>query len=309
MKVHSEARLLFLGLCTLKGIGFDSLRKIGGIAGIDRLLTTGSDTDSVPLISRSLIGTERDATLAAGIRLFQELERNGIEVVGEDDDIYPKAFAAMPTALRPLWFFVRGNSKLLQEPGIAVVGTRRSTDVGEFLARYATSVISELGCPLVSGLALGIDSIAHQWSVMACSPNISVLGTGIRRTYPAKHDTLADQILDNGGVLISEYLPDAPPTGESFVWRNRLQAALSACVVAPEWKRSSGTAHTIRFAERLGKSTVNLCVDGLILPEDHGVAKISFDIPSQHTAFRDHLATKLSGNASPQPVTQQRLFG
>ncbi|WP_075244556.1 DNA-processing protein DprA [Xanthomonas oryzae] len=309
MSVPAEANLLFLGLCTMKGVGFDTLRKIGGIAGIGRQLERRGAEELEISPGRLLSGPDYVSVRGAGIQLFEELDLQGISLYGEDDAGYPSSFAQMSESLRPYWFFAKGEIYLLEAPGIAVVGTRSPSDVGEFLTRYAASVVGEIGCPLVSGLAAGVDATAHSWSVKAFSPNISILGTGIRKTYPAKHDQLADAIVHAGGLLLSEYLPDAPPNAESFVWRNRLQAALSACVVAPEWKRTSGTAHTIRFAKRLGRPTINLCLDGLLLPDDHGESDVTFDVPSQNTEFTDYLSRTLASTTDAPKVTQQRLFG
>jgi predicted Rossmann fold nucleotide-binding protein DprA/Smf involved in DNA uptake len=157
-------------------------------------------------------------------------------------------------------------------------------------------------------LAKGIDAIAHEWAIHSGTPNISVLATGILRTYPAKHADLAGKIVDHGGVLISEYLPDASPTSENFVWRNRLQAALSACVVAPEWRKSSGTAHTIRFARAFGRPTINLVAQGVAVPSDHGEASLTFNVPSEHAAFRQALISAFS-RAIERPAKQAVLFG
>jgi predicted Rossmann fold nucleotide-binding protein DprA/Smf involved in DNA uptake len=151
------------------------------------------------------------------------------------------------------------------------------------------SSLQELGLTVVSGLAKGVDEIAHDWALASGLPNISVLGTGLLKAYPAKNAELAGRIVDAGGLLISEYMPDAQPSAENFVWRNRLQAALAKCVVAPEWKRASGTAHTIRFARRFGRPTINLAVNGAEPAREHGEADQTFEVPRSHAAFLETL--------------------
>ncbi|MFC3278938.1 DNA-processing protein DprA [Xanthomonas fragariae] len=309
MPPPTTAHLFFLGLCSQRGIGFDTLRKLGGPRGIARQLETDGGGTLEVSPGRVIGGEDLGDILEAGIRLYEDLDVRGCFLVGEDDLGYPSVFASMPDALRPQWFFAKGNLSLLERPGIAVVGTRSPTPKGTFLTQFASSVVRELMCPLISGLAIGVDSTAHEWSLQTFTPNISILGTGILRTYPAKNTELADHIVSEGGLLVSEYLPDASPNAESFVWRNRLQAAAAACVVAPEWKRSSGTAHTIRFAKRFGRPTVNLSLDGVLPESDHGIADRTFEVPSQYQELSAFLNKCLIDYDILPALTQRRLFG
>jgi DNA protecting protein DprA len=227
----------------LKGIGFKTLRDIGGVDVVaKRVITEGADF--IDLVSKGASrGCRVDDVLALGESAAKLLDRDGINLVRFGQAYFPVQFAELEPPVRPLWFFCRGNQDLLASEAVAAVGTRSPSKEGEFLTRYAVASVQEAGATVVSGLAKGIDEIAHEWALLCKVPNISVLGTGILRSYPAKNAELASRIVDACGLLISEYMPDATPTAESFVWRNRLQAALAKCVVAPEWKRSSGTAH------------------------------------------------------------------
>lgn len=299
---------LFLGLSHIRGVGFKTLRDAGGIDAIgDRVSQVG-----VRDFLQELTGSEQptniqDKVFVMGEVVARKLHAWDVDLLRIGDPLYPSRFLDLPPSSRPLWIFCRGQLELLERASVAVVGTRDPSEIGDFLARYAVTSLAELNAPVVSGLAKGIDATAHEWAIKIGLPTISVLGTGIFKTYPSRNAELADLILDDGGLLISEYLPDAGPTKESFVWRNRLQAALASCVIAPEWKRSSGTAHTIRFAKGMKRETINLRLDGLGMPEDHGEADIIFDVPSRHAAFRQLVLDALN-QASGRRVEQTDMF-
>lgn len=308
MTTYSHTSKIFLGLSQVRGVGFKVLRDIGGVVGVEFMLEI---FDLWPYFAGLLSRSEtelKDEVEEKGEALARELEQRNIVLVREDDEAYPAAFSILDSDLRPMWFFAQGQTDLLHQSSLAVVGTRDPSETGSFLARYAVSLAAELQLPVVSGLAKGIDAIAHEWALQSGTPNISVLATGILRTYPARHADLAGKIVDQGGVLISEYLPDASPSGESFVWRNRLQAALAACVVAPEWKRSSGTAHTVRFAKSFGKPTINLVAQGMTVPSDHGEADYCFSVPSDYASLRETVLTACS-RVVGSPAQQAALFG
>jgi len=314
-----EATTIFLGLSQLKGVGFKTLREWGGVDAVaDGFASEGASKFVRRLSDEPLPQDVNAQVLRLGAVAADNIRRRGIHLVRSGDAHYPKRLLDLDVNLRPLWFFYRGNVELLSAFNIGVVGTRTPSDEGEFLAKYAVSTVRELDACLVSGLAKGIDEIAHEWAVKSGVPNISVLANGLLKVYPAKNADLADKIVAAGGLLISEYLPGEAPSAEAFVWRNRLQAALSNCVVAPEWKRASGTAHTIRFAKQLARPTINLLPTGRTFDVDHGQADRCFVVPRDHGEFVSTLqATRGSSDKSrsnDKPVlalieTQGDLFG
>lgn len=300
---------VFLGLTQVKGIGFKTMRDLGGPWGVARM---HADELLVPCVSALTGVKQQDLRLSLerkGDAVLQELHSKGVAIITQEDPLYPLAFRSLPADMQPLWLFCRGNLALLQGPSVAVVGTRAPTTEGEFLTRYAAYAIRQLGLPLVSGLALGVDGIAHETALQAGLANISVLGTGILRPYPARNLWMADAIVDSGGLLISEYFPDAGPAGDQFVWRNRLQAGLSSCIVATQWKKSSGTAHTIRFAKAFDRPSINIVPNGLTLPIDHGVADHRFLVPEEHARFMECIYKSSLRWPHVQPSTQPSLFG
>jgi DNA processing protein len=211
---------------------------------------------------------------------------------------------------RPLWLFYRGDIGLLNRACVTVVGTRNPSDTGEFLARYAVSCAREFATPVVSGLAHGVDRIVHEWCLRIGLPTISVMGTGILNTYPVKHTGLSDKIVETGGLLLSEYLPEQGPSAQNFVWRNRLQAALGRVVIPAEWARKSGTAHTVRFSRKFKRPVFSLSPSGAPRAPDAGEGDTHFDLPRDHTRFLDAMASAINTNPdSIGPITQTDLFG
>ena len=294
---YSSDDLYFLGLMQSRGVGYRTLRDLGGPDGIANARALGN----LPSILRNLAGDgptaklERDV-LNLGESLAADLEGQGVKLMTERDFDYPQSFRFLTDDVRPLWLFYKGKQTLLDERSVAVVGTREPTDCGTFLTQFVVSMLREFQVPIVSGLARGIDAVAHSWAIRSGVQNISVLGTGILKPYPAKNLGLAEAIVAEGGVIVSEYAPYAGPSSEQFVWRNRLQAAISCCVIAPEWQKASGTAHTIRFAQRFGRPTINVEVTGMPPPQDGGRSDRSFSIPSQHNEIRDFVAACIQGN-------------
>ena len=285
MRGFDEAAIIFLGLARLKGVGFKTLRDSGGVEAVAKRVAA-EGADFVEALTKGATKDCRvDDVLALGESAAERLNHDGIHLVRFGEDHFPIQFAELEPSVRPLWFFYRGNYDLFATEAVAVVGTRSPTSEGEFLTKYAVATVQQAGATVVSGLAKGVDEIAHEWALVCNVFNISVLGTGLLRSYPAKNAELSKRIVDAGGLLVSEYMPDAMPTSESFVWRNRLQAALAKCVVAPEWKRSSGTAHTVRFAKRFSRPTINLNLNGVAPGPDHGIADETYEVPREHAAF------------------------
>jgi DNA protecting protein DprA len=283
---YDDAACIFLGLSQLKGIGFKTLRDLGGVDEVAERFRHADDLTFLDQTVRETLGSSIVETVfKLGEQQVELLRAQQIQIIRIGEPKYPRAFYGLPKALQPLWFFFRGDMELLHRHAVTVVGTRSPTDVGRFLARYSVAALSDLEIVIVSGLAKGVDEIAHEWAIRCSLPTISVLGTGLLRTYPPNNVGLADRIVAAGGLLISEYLPDDGPKGENFVWRNRLQAALGACVIAPEWNRSSGTAHTIKYAQSLRRPTISLQMSGAERPATMGDADYLFKVPSDHSSF------------------------
>jgi DNA processing protein len=177
-----------------------------------------------------------------------ELASLGIEAVFRGDPAYPDHLDVFEDA--PDVLFVRGT--LPQDPGVGIVGTRRCTAYGlEFAEAYGRAV-AETGWLVVSGLARGIDGAAHRGMVSAKGTGVAVLGCGIDVTYPREHRRLGEQILEAGGVIVSEYPPGSRPDAWRFPPRNRIIAGLSAAVVVVEAAKTGGALITAVKAAEYG---------------------------------------------------------
>lgn len=299
--------VVFLGLGAVPGVGFRSLRRVGGRLGLRRLMES-KNPRSVGIATDLAWEDFRQRVWSEGRRLAQSLNEKGVTFAFEGDPLYPVKLGDIEESKRPAWIFLRGNVALLAHPTVAVVGTRSPSPEGLFLAQYAVTVVRSLDSQVLSGLAKGIDGVAHEWSLRRGCPTISVLGTGILRPYPSSHADLGERIVSHGGLLISEYLPFDEPRKERFIERNRVQAALSDVVVAAEWTRRSGTAHTVRYAREMNRPVFGLAVEGGESAPDAGSADIDFNIPTDATAFRQALLEALDASAHKERAVQDSLF-
>jgi DNA processing protein len=167
--------------------------------------------------------------------------------------IIPITSADYPPLLRqivgaPPLLYVRGNSENLHLPQIAVVGSRRMTRGGETNAFEWSKYLAAGGFVITSGLAQGVDGIAHSGALAAMGKTIAVMGTGIDSIYPREHRRLAENIIDQGGTLVTEFDPGAPPLPTHFPRRNRIISGLSLGVLVVEAAPRSGSLITARYA-------------------------------------------------------------
>ncbi|GAA0436681.1 DNA-processing protein DprA [Massilia aurea] len=178
--------------------------------------------------------------LEMGSKLVERTLRLGIVAVPVTSAAYPRSLALIDDA--PPVIYYRGMlSTLAQVPGLAVVGTRKATRNGLVIAERIGRHFAEKGWVIVSGLALGIDAAAHSGALLGSGKTIAVMAHGLGIVYPKANSVLADDILANGGLLLSEYPAGIPPKPEQFVLRNRLQIGLSVGSVIVEGEEKSGT--------------------------------------------------------------------
>ncbi len=170
----------------------------------------------------------------------------GIKAIPLGSSLYPKNLAEIKNP--PKVLYARGNFELLKQcPGVAVVGARNATNNGLNITGRITEYIVEKNAIVVSGLALGIDAKAHESCLAAGGKTIAVLAHGLHMAQPYRNLKLAEQILDEGGLWVSEYPTGTPASRNHFVPRNRIQVGLSACSVIIEAASKSGTTSHARF--------------------------------------------------------------
>ncbi len=177
--------------------------------------------------------------------LLSRAQRSGIDVLTLRDPAYPsllKEIYAPPPVL-----FVRGELLTEDRLSVAVVGTRTATAYGKLIAERLVSDLVRHAVTIVSGLARGIDAIAHRTALQAGGRTVAVLGSGVDVIYPGEHRALADAIVKNG-ALLSEYLPGAKPERDNFPARNRLIAGMTMGTIIVEAGDVSGALITARMA-------------------------------------------------------------
>ncbi len=171
----------------------------------------------------------------------------GINYITYFDEDYPYRFKEIEDF--PIILYYRGNIKALNSDKIcAIIGTREPSEKAkEYGAKYTREMVSE-GSVIVSGLALGCDTIAHEITLELNGVTVAFLGTGVDKVYPQENELLAQDILSKNGLLISEYEPGKSPTKYQLVERDRLQAASSDKVIVLETGINGGSMHAANKA-------------------------------------------------------------
>jgi DNA processing protein len=160
-------------------------------------------------------------------------------------------------ALPPKQLFVMGDlTPLLVKPRLAVVGSRKVTPYGKLVTTQLAGEIARKGVVIVSGLALGVDALAHAAALDNGGLTLAVLANGLPDIQPKTNHHLAMRILKQGGAIVSEYPEGAPPLRENFIARNRIVSGLSDGVLITEAAAKSGTMHTANFALEQGRAVM-----------------------------------------------------
>lgn len=196
-------------------------------------------------------GSRRTAgRVARALRVVEEL---GVRVVVHGRPAYPPGLNELRQP--PVLLFLRGRTDLLESGGVAVIGTRRPADYGAGVAGQLASGVARAGLTVWSGLARGIDAIAHQAALDAEGASAAVLGCGIDVVYPPEHGRLAERLATDG-LLVSEYLPGELPLAHHFPERNRLLACLAQGVLVVEAREDGGALITAEQALELGRAVM-----------------------------------------------------
>lgn len=168
------------------------------------------------------------------------------------DEKYPKYLGLIKDA--PPLLFIRGDIEIFSElPGVAIVGAREASIAGKEIARRIAKSMGENNWPVVSGLALGIDTAAHQGALEGKAKTIAVLAGGLDKPSPTSNSTLGFDILESGGAWVSEHSAGTPPKKHHFVPRNRIQVGLSAGSIIVEAKLKSGSLTQAKFCIAQGR--------------------------------------------------------
>ncbi len=191
---------------------------------------------------------------------WEQVQRAGVHVITCQDDDYPANLRQIDAP--PPLIYLRGNLQPSDIWAVGVVGTRRASVYGREVAHTVSRDLAAQGITIVSGLAVGVDTVAHKAALEAGGRTIAVLGSGVDQIYPPSNRGLAQQILENG-ALISEYPLGTRPEAGNFPPRNRIISGLSKGVVIVEAGQRSGALITARYAAEQGRDV--FAVPGSIL--------------------------------------------
>jgi DNA processing protein len=202
--------------------------------------------------------------------LWTRIEAQGIHILTWEDEAYPQRLREIEQP--PPVLYLRGDYLPDDLFAVAIVGTRRITAYGRQITEDLAAYLAANRITVVSGLARGVDAVAHQTALKAGGRTIGVLGSGVDRIYPPEHRALAEKMMEQGAIL-SDYPPGTPPDASNFPPRNRIVSGLSLAVVVIEAGETSGALITAEFAAEQGREV--FAVPGSILaPQSKGTNKL-----------------------------------
>jgi len=251
---HSEdlsEKALWISLSQIHGIGSQTfcllLKTFGSPANIYAARRTQlAEVVSDKIASAISQGADKD-TLADSLQWLSQANNHLVTLA---DEHYPKALLEITDP--PPLLYAKGTLALLNQPSIAIVGSRNASVQGEKNAEAFAHDLCGYGLCIVSGLALGIDGAAHRGALKANGATIAVVGTGLDIVYPAKHRDLAHQIAEHG-LILSEFALGTPSKPQNFPKRNRIISGLSTGCLVVEANLQSGSQITARLAAEQGR--------------------------------------------------------
>jgi len=297
----SEAQAHLLSICTIDRLNWHLIaREAQRPGGLNALLAGEiSETCDAPLEMRMLL---RD-----GLRRLPELLREAQERAAPATNVGAKLTTVLdedyPLNLRkifnlPPFLFYIGKLDADDVRSVAVVGTREATDQGLLRASRLASALAERKVTVVSGLARGIDTVAHQATLKARGRTMAVMGTGICHIYPPENKRLANEIVNSGGALVSQFWPTTPPATHTFPRRNVTMSGMTQGTVVIEASATSGAKLQARLALEHGKKVFLL----KSLVQDHEWARKYL---LRGAVQVDKVETILAQLTSPTDVRQQ----
>lgn len=247
-----EPRAYWVGFSLVKGIGAVRLRGLLEVFGnLENAWNAPlNDLRSVGLSEKIL---ENFQKVRKGVDLetmLFNLEVKGIQAITWEDANYPRRLKQIDQP--PPVLYVRGEIRLEDEWAVAIVGTRRVTVYGRQVADELARFLAQNKITVISGLAYGVDGVAHEAALKAGGRTLAVLGSGVDVIYPPEHRRLAEQMITQGAI-ISDYPPGTPPESNNFPPRNRIISGMSLAVVVVEASEKSGALITAAFAADQGR--------------------------------------------------------
>ncbi|MGA2965692.1 MAG: DNA-processing protein DprA [Terriglobales bacterium] len=244
----SSQGIYWLALALTTGLGSTRIRKLVEHYGTPERVFEASLTEleamGMRAVSAQSLATGKSLELAQQ-ECMKALEARA-RIISLSDPEYPSRLKEIYDS--PVILFVKGSVEVLEQPGIAMVGTRHPTPYGSGMAERLSTDLASRGLVIISGLARGIDTSSHRGAIAAKGKTVAVLGTGIDVMYPKENTRLTEQILALGGALITEFPVGTSPAPQNFPIRNRIISGMSAGVLVVEAAEYSGTRITSRLA-------------------------------------------------------------
>ena len=204
---------------------------------------SASELAEAGLDRRSLANLQSQRVKLDLERELSLLEQHGVTAITWNDERYPRLLREIPAA--PPVIYLRGQQQPQDDWAVAIVGTRKVSAYGRRATEHLASALAEAGLTIVSGLALGVDRIAHEAALNAGGRTIAVLANGVERPYPMRNRKLGEHIVSSGrGLLLSDYPIGTPPEAANFPPRNRIISGLSLATVIVEAGERSGALIT-----------------------------------------------------------------
>ena len=268
----NDFRPYWVGFNLVKGIGAVRFRALLDAFGDPRTAWNApvEDLRAAGLSARlieNLVKLRTDVSLE---KVWEGIQSQGVQVLTWKDENYPSRLSEFDNA--PPVLYIRGEYRPEDEWAVAVVGTRRVTAYGRQVTESIARTLASRGVTVVSGLARGVDAIAHQAAIEAGGRTLAVLGCGVDRIYPPEHRQLAEQVIAHG-ALISDYALGTPPEAYNFPPRNRIISGLSLATVVVEAGAKSGALITANFAVEQGREV--FAVPGNVMtPQSKGTNRL-----------------------------------
>ena len=242
--------LYFLALQCMPSVGPILSRQLvahcGGLSEVFQ--ASEKDILKTPGIGPSVLSKmNRECALEVAVKLYKKHQDHGIQQVSYLDDHYPQRLRHFEDS--PVCLFYQGDIEVLNKSrSISVVGTRDATMYGRQVADHVIQSLSDVDPLIISGLAYGIDSIAHQAAIHYGMKTIAILGNGLPKIYPSSNERLAKDIVRAGGAIVTQFPIGDKPDREHFPMRNKIVAYLSDATLVVESKASGGSMITANFA-------------------------------------------------------------
>ncbi len=267
-----DEKKYWVGFNLIKGIG--AVRMLGLVTYFGDLESAwGADPTSLAEAGLGVKLVERVMAARKNVDLdqvWEKIESQGIKILTWQDEAYPTRLKEIDQP--PPVMYIRGE--YLQDDlfAVAIVGTRRITPYGRQVTEELAAFLGSNGITVISGLARGVDAIAHHAALKAGGRTIGILGSGVDKIYPPEHQKLAEQMIERGAI-ISDYVPGTPPDASNFPPRNRIISGLSLAVVVIEAGETSGALITAGFAAEQGREIFSV-PGSIFAPQSKGTNKL-----------------------------------